>query len=206
MSGSDAELEQLRAGVNRAALLERLPPVWQLDRKESTRRCLKYRRGKGETLIVNHDGRGWWDVHSDAKGDVFDLVQFLNASLNFGHVRRVLRSFVGVAPTFPEALLSRHPSTPALPLAERWRQPARLVAHRMRTGRPNRGGPRSRVKWVLAAARPQAVANAVPELIFNITTRRMRWRHAQDYAFSHAQRKWLPGDGDVAGRRIDEFG
>jgi len=122
MSGSDPEIEQLRAGVNCAALLERLPPVWQLDRKESTRRCLKYRRGKGEALIVNHDGRGWWDVHSNAKGDVFDLVQFLEPSLNFGHVRRVLRSFVGVAPTFPEALRSRNSSASVLPLAERWRR------------------------------------------------------------------------------------
>jgi hypothetical protein len=31
-------------------------------------------------------------------------------------------------------------------------------------------------------------------------------RHAHDHAFSHAQRQWLPGDGDVLGRRFDEFG
>ena len=42
-------------------LLERLPPVWRLDRVESTRRSLKYRRSKGEIVIVNHDERGWWD-------------------------------------------------------------------------------------------------------------------------------------------------
>ena len=60
MSGHDEELERLREGVNCAALLERMPPPWKLDRAESTRDCLKYRRGQGEIIIVNHAGRGWW--------------------------------------------------------------------------------------------------------------------------------------------------
>jgi hypothetical protein len=60
MSEQDAEIQQLKAGVSCAMLLERLPPVWRLDHAESTRRCLKYRRGTGEIVIVNHDGRGWW--------------------------------------------------------------------------------------------------------------------------------------------------
>ena len=59
MTGHDAELNQFRAGVSCAALLEHLPPPWVLDKQESTRRALKYRRGAGEVLIVNHDGRGW---------------------------------------------------------------------------------------------------------------------------------------------------
>ena len=41
-----------------AVLLERYPPPWQLDKKESTHRCLKYRRAKGEILLVAHEGRG----------------------------------------------------------------------------------------------------------------------------------------------------
>jgi hypothetical protein len=52
-------------------VLEQTPPCWKLDRKESTKLSLKYRRGKGEILIVSHAGRGWWDPTSDAKGDVF---------------------------------------------------------------------------------------------------------------------------------------
>lgn len=52
MSGPDEELDRLREGVNCAALLERLPPPWKLDKAESTRDCLKYRRGKGEIIIV----------------------------------------------------------------------------------------------------------------------------------------------------------
>jgi hypothetical protein len=33
MSGHDAELEELRAKVSCAVLLERLPPPWQLDKR-----------------------------------------------------------------------------------------------------------------------------------------------------------------------------
>lgn len=103
-----------------AALLERLPPVWRLDRAESTRRCLKYRRGAGEIVIVNHDGRGWWDPLSEAKGDIFSLVQHLEPGLNFTQARDVLRGFVGIAPTFPDALRVRRGRVPRMPVAQRW--------------------------------------------------------------------------------------
>ena len=75
MTGHDPEIEELRHKVHCAVVLERTPPPWKLDRKESTKLSLKYRRGKGEILIVSHAGRGWWDPTSDAKGDVFGLVQ-----------------------------------------------------------------------------------------------------------------------------------
>ena len=78
MTGHDPEIEELRDKVHCAVVLERTPPPWKLDRKESTRLSLKYRRGKGEILIVSHAGRGWWDPTSDAKGDVFGLVQRLS--------------------------------------------------------------------------------------------------------------------------------
>src|ERR1019366_9579356 len=87
MSGQDAEIQQLKAAVSCAALLERLPPVWRFDRAGSTRRSLKYRRGEAEILIVNHDGRGWWDPLSDRKGDIFTLVQHLDPGLTFGAAR-----------------------------------------------------------------------------------------------------------------------
>jgi hypothetical protein len=126
MAGQDAELDLFRREVNCAAVLEQLPPAWTLDRKGSTRRALKYRRGEGEVVIVNHEGRGWWDPQSQAKGDVFDLVQHLDPHLNFGQVRRVLRGFVGIAPTLPDApARARRPgSGRALP--ERWRERPRL--------------------------------------------------------------------------------
>ena len=87
----DQEIEELRDKVHCAVVLERTPPPWQLDRKEGTKLSLKYRRGKGEILIVSHGGRGWWDPTSDAKGDVFGPVQRLEPGINFGHVRKRLR-------------------------------------------------------------------------------------------------------------------
>ena len=126
MIGQDAELEQLRLGIIRAALLERGRPAWSLDKRGSTRRALKYRRGAGEILIVNHDGRGWWDPHSSAKGDVFDLVRFLESGLNFRQVRQVLRPLIGITPTFPEALRQPTRPDPDQPVAERWARRSRL--------------------------------------------------------------------------------
>ena len=126
MSGHDAELDQFRQGVSCAVLLERATPPWQLDRKGSTRRALKYRRQEGEVVIVNHDGRGWWDPQGSAKGDIFDLVQFLDPGLNFGQVRKALRPFVGLSPTYPEALPKRAVSQPDRPLPERWAARPRL--------------------------------------------------------------------------------
>src|SRR3984885_4549763 len=120
MSKQDTEIEWLKAGVNCAALLERLPPVWRLDHAESTRRSLKYRRGAGEIVIVNHDGRGWWDPLSEAKGDIFTLVRHLDPGLNFVAARRVLRGFAGIEPAFPAALRQRRTRASHLPVAERW--------------------------------------------------------------------------------------
>jgi len=120
MNDQDAEIEWLKTEVSCAALLERLPPVWQLDRAESSRRSLKYRRGKGEIVIINHDGRGWWDPLSDRKGDVFTLVRHLDPGLNFGEARRMLRGFVGIAPAFPAALRARRTRASHLPVAARW--------------------------------------------------------------------------------------
>ena len=75
MKDPQREVEERRAGVNCATVLEKATPAWLLDRKESSGRCLKYRRGAGEIVIVTHGGAGWWDPNSDAKGDVFRLVQ-----------------------------------------------------------------------------------------------------------------------------------
>ena len=100
MKDPQREVEELRAGVNCATVLEKATPPWLLDRKESSKRCLKYRRGAGEIVIVTHGGAGWWDPNSDAKGDVFRLVQHLEPSLNFGEVRKMLRPLAGVRPDF----------------------------------------------------------------------------------------------------------
>ncbi len=127
MSGYDTELDRLRAGVSCAALLERLQPGWLLDKGESTPKCLKYRRGAGEVLIINHGGRGWWDPMSDAKGDVFSLTQHLDPGLNFGQVRKLLRGMVGVRPSRPE--MERKPGKPdkpVVPVTQLWARRRRL--------------------------------------------------------------------------------
>ena len=122
----DAELDVFRQAVNCAAVLERMASGWKLDARESTRHALKYRRGSGEIIIVNHDGRGWWDAISSAKGDVFNLVQHLDPSLNFGQVRQMLRGFVGTAPTYPAAVREHAPTKVDHTPADRWAKRPRL--------------------------------------------------------------------------------
>lgn len=128
MNGQEEELAQLRASVNCATILERLGTGWQLDQSESTRRALKFRRGPGEIVIVNHEGRGWFDPLSEAKGDIFSLVQHLEPALNFGQVRQRLRTVAGIAYTYPEHEIARRPQTKLALPAERW--PARRQLRR----------------------------------------------------------------------------
>ena len=107
-------MELFRKTVNCAAVIERIGAGWKLDARESTKRALKYRRGAGEIIIVNHGGRGWWDATGSAKGDVFSLVQHLDPSLNFGEVRKLLRGLTGLSASNPAA-----PDSKRSP-AERW--------------------------------------------------------------------------------------
>src|SRR6201988_3998104 len=123
---SDPAIEDLRDKVHCAVVLERNPPPWKLDRKESTKLSLKYRRGKGEILIVSHGGKGWWDPTRDAKGEVFGLVQRLEPGVNFGFVRKRLREFAGLSPSFPIAERAGRRKESGRSIAERWdeRKPA----------------------------------------------------------------------------------
>jgi hypothetical protein len=114
------DVERLKASVSCAVLLERLPPPWRLDRAESTRRSLKYRRGKGEIVIVNHEGHGWWDPLSETKGDIFTLVQHLDPALSFAEARCVLRGFMGMPPVLPEILGTRPSVISHSSTVERW--------------------------------------------------------------------------------------
>jgi hypothetical protein len=123
MRNDDREIEELRGSVSCATLLERAG--WRLDRRESTRRALKYRRGPGEILVVTHDGRGWWDPTRATgdrlgRGDVFHLVQRLEPGLNFGQVRVALRSLVGIAPRHPPFARAPGKATTSPHPAERW--------------------------------------------------------------------------------------
>jgi hypothetical protein len=120
MTRHDPEIEELREKVHCAVVLERTLPCWKLDRKESTKLSLKYRRGKGEILIVSHAGRGWWDPTSDAKGDVFRLVQKLEPGLSFGDARQRVQALAGLSPCFSSADRAGGRKEPDRPVAARW--------------------------------------------------------------------------------------
>ena len=110
------ELEALRAKVSCEAVLERAG--YENDLKESTRRAVKYRRG-GNIVIVTHDGRGWFDPLSDAKGDVFGLTIFLD-KVTFPVAAETVAALVGFRLSRPE-WKSRRSSGPVEGVAERWR-------------------------------------------------------------------------------------
>jgi hypothetical protein len=116
MGGWEQELEELRTRVDCRVVLER--DGWTLDRRESTRRAVKYRRGAGEIIIVIHGGRGWFDPMSDAKGDVFTLGRVLWGG-RFREICASLRPLVGVA-SAPRDWERREDRAPPVPLLVRW--------------------------------------------------------------------------------------
>lgn len=68
-----ADIEEPRGRVGCAAVLE--TAGFEVDLKEGTRKAVKCRRSD---VIVIHDGKGWFDPLSDAKGAVYSLVQNLD--------------------------------------------------------------------------------------------------------------------------------
>ena len=123
---SDSDRADIVSGVSCALLLER--HGYLLDKPESTRNALKYRAGKGETIIVNHEGRGWWDTGSDEKGDVFSLVQHLTPGLKFWDVCRELGHLVGLEPKGAEYVRERKARTPDVAPALRWKEKKELTS------------------------------------------------------------------------------
>ncbi|CDG38963.1 MULTISPECIES: DUF3991 and TOPRIM domain-containing protein [Asaia] len=116
---SEADRAAITSGVSCALLLERYG--YALDKKDSTRKCLKYRRGKGETVIVNHHGHGWWDTGGTlGKGDVFSLMRVFNPGLPFHEVCKELGQLVGVEPASIPWIRAQKASTDARPPSERW--------------------------------------------------------------------------------------
>lgn len=110
------KLEHLRDRVSCAAVLEQAG--FALDRKESTRRAVKYRHGT-EIVIVIHGGRGWFDPLSDAKGDVFSLAEHLDG-VSFVEALERVASLVGVDLEGPEWRRPLRDTAPASSIGERW--------------------------------------------------------------------------------------
>ncbi len=111
------EIEELREKVGCAALLEK--DGWKVDVKESTRRAIKYRRDS-KIIIVIHQGRGWFDPLSPAKGDVFSLAVHLGAD-GFVQASERVADVVGFVPAAP---IWQHPARPkaVASIVERWRR------------------------------------------------------------------------------------
>jgi hypothetical protein len=126
MASPDPEIDQLKQSVSIATLLERSAGGWRVDKSDSTRNAVKYRRGPGEIIIVNHQGQGWFDPSSDQKGDVFSLAQHLNPEMSFGDARKLLRSLAGIAPSYPAFEGKPSEDKPEIPVADRWARRSNL--------------------------------------------------------------------------------
>ncbi|WP_407123508.1 DUF3991 and toprim domain-containing protein [Bradyrhizobium sp. STM 3561] len=113
-------IEELREKVGCAALLEK--DGWKVDLKESTRRAIKFRRDSN-IIIVIHQGRGWFDPLSPAKGDVFSLAEHLGAN-GFVEACGRVADVVGFVPSAPTW---QHPARPKAlaSIVERWRHRVR---------------------------------------------------------------------------------
>ncbi|WP_276122355.1 DUF3991 and toprim domain-containing protein [Pararhizobium qamdonense] len=91
------DIEKLRTRVGCAAVLEH--EGFAIDRKESTRRAVKFRRDD-DIIIVIHDDRGWFDARSDFKGDVFALASYLRG-IGFAEALTMVGDLVAFQPTAP---------------------------------------------------------------------------------------------------------
>lgn len=114
-------IEALRERVSCAALL--IDAGYALDRRESSRRALKFRRN-AEIVIVTHGGAGWFDPLSDQKGDVFALASFLDGTAFAASIERVSR-LAGFSS--PPVVCRPAISNVKQPVAELWQRRPLLV-------------------------------------------------------------------------------
>ena len=112
------EVEELRDRVQCATVLEHAE--FAIDLKQSTRKAVKYRRSD-DIVIVIHEGRGWFDPLSDAKGDVFSLVEHLKR-IPFVEVLDHVASLVGFVPKEPVWTRPARETEPTASIPGRWTQ------------------------------------------------------------------------------------
>jgi len=111
-----SDIEELRGRVGCAAVLE--TGGFAIELKESTRKAVKYRRGD-DIIIVIHDGKGWFDPLSDAKGDVYSLVQHLDGC-DFLEAFVQVASLVGFERCEPEWQRQSRETEPDQSISDRW--------------------------------------------------------------------------------------
>ncbi|WP_027155221.1 DUF3991 and toprim domain-containing protein [Mesorhizobium sp. WSM2561] len=111
-----SNVEELRSGVLCAAVLEQAG--FAVDAKESTKRAVKFRRGD-EIIIVIHDGKGWFDPLSEAKGDVFRLVEHLKG-VRFVEALDHVADLIGFVASDPGWTRVPRKQRPDLSISARW--------------------------------------------------------------------------------------
>ena len=142
------DLEELRGRVPCSVVLEQAG--FALDLKESTRKAMKYRRD-AQIVIVIHDGMGWFDPLGDGKGDVFNLVQYLQG-VRFVEAMHEVADLVGFVPSEPVWEQESRERSPDLSIPERWqarRKPWRGSAT-WRYLRDDRGLPEHVIRMVIS--------------------------------------------------------
>ncbi|MFT4118341.1 DUF3991 domain-containing protein [Bradyrhizobium sp.] len=92
------DIPVLKAKVPCSAVLE--AAGFKIDLRESTPKAVKYRRGEGQIVIVIHQGRGWFEPTSDAKGDVVSLAEHLGAP-SFAAALEAVAELIGFQPSDP---------------------------------------------------------------------------------------------------------
>ncbi|MEO8685384.1 MAG: DUF3991 and toprim domain-containing protein [Devosia sp.] len=111
-----ADIEELRGRVACGAVLE--TSGFAIDLKQSTPKAVKYRQGD-DIIIVIYDGKGWFDPLSDAKGDVYSLVQHLDRC-DFRASFVQVASLVGFVPGQPQWQRQSRAAKPDLSIPDRW--------------------------------------------------------------------------------------
>jgi len=110
------DISHLKGKVLCSAVLE--TAGFALDLKESTRRAIKFRRGD-DIIIVIHDGKGWFDPLSEAKGDILSLIQHLDGA-SFAEALALAARLVGFCPQEPLWVRSPRLHQNRMPPTERW--------------------------------------------------------------------------------------
>lgn len=111
------DVSYLKERVTCSAVLEKAG--FTIDLGESTRRAVKFRRGD-DIIIVIHDGKGWFDPLSDAKGDILSLIQHLDG-VSFRDALNRAAEMIGFVSTVSPWTRSTCERAPPEPLTERWR-------------------------------------------------------------------------------------
>ncbi|MBB2158116.1 DUF3991 domain-containing protein [Gluconacetobacter diazotrophicus] len=120
---TENDRQKIISGVSCALILER--EGYALDKADSTRNCLKYRRGKGEIIIVKFEGQGWWDpgfsqTDPAGKGDVFSLLRRFRPGVWFRDLCVELGGLIGLEPEGAVFVREQTRAVPAEAPAVRW--------------------------------------------------------------------------------------